>query len=416
MHIPLLKYKTKKQPIAELEDALIYRIPLQSYRSTLQPLVKIGDRILQYQVLAEDVKHHFAAKIHSPVSGKVIAIDENYISLENDFQQQKVLTEIIDSQQLDIERFVQVLKDYGIAGIGGAEFPTDIKYKVEDSNIKSLLINGIECEPYLTSDYAVMRHETEKLLKTIAVLNQIFQPQKIVIGIEKQHKELKKHFEKNFKKHPNLPIKIHLLPNEYPQGGELQFIKSVTNREIPKGSIPTNFGYLVSNVGTILAIYEALFHNIPITERVITISGNAVSTTGNYRVKIGTPVLHILQELNIDAENVDIVLGGPMMGKEVVDLNSPIKKGSGGLLLFKKQQKSIENCIECGYCVDVCPQHLMPMQFVKGYQEDQNLLTDFNLNHCIECGACEYICPSNLPLMQSIVLGKVELQKMMYAK
>ena len=416
MHIPSLKYKTKKQPITELKDASVYRIPLQSYRSTLQSLVKINDQILQYQVLAEDLEHQFAAKIHSPVSGKVIAIDEHYISLENDFQQQKITTEIIEFQQLDLERFVQVLKDFGIAGIGGAEFPTNIKYKVEESKIKLLLINGVECEPYLTSDYAVMRHETEKLLQTIAVLNQIFQPEEIVIGIEKQHKELKKHFEKSFKNHPNLAIRIHLLPNEYPQGGELQFIKSVTNTEIPKGSIPVNFGYLVSNVGTILAIYEALFNGIPTTERVITISGNAVNSIGNYRVKIGTPIRYILEELRIEAEDVDIVLGGPMMGKEVVDLDSPIKKGSGGLLLFKKQQKSIKNCIECGYCVDVCPQHLMPMQFVKGHQEDQNLLIQFNLDHCIECGACEYICPSNLPLMQSIVLGKVELQKMIYAK
>lgn len=414
MHIKSGKHLSKLTEIQTIPDADVFYIPLKSYQTVLSPLVKVGDEVLENQMLAEDDKH-FAAPVHSPVSGKVLSIEEiegtgKCIVIENDFSKRAVSATDQNFSE-DVQDWPELLYNAGISGSGGAQFPTHIKYKTGGKSIETFILNGAECEPYLTADYALMRTQAYVLVKAAVLLNKMFNASKIVIAIERQNKELKSVFKEYIRDYADL-IKIKLLPNTYPQGGELQLIKSVTKKELPKGAIPINYGIVVSNVATVWAAYHALVNKQPLVERIITVAGENKRHIGNFRVKIGTPVGHIKQF--IDAENIlsdmQMVLGGPMMGKRTDFDETPIEKGTGGFLNFKDRSDHKENCIQCGYCVDVCPQRLMPMEFVRyQHQNDIAQLKAHALTDCIECGACEYICPSNLPLLQSIKDGKQAL-------
>ncbi|SFU43167.1 electron transport complex protein RnfC [Pustulibacterium marinum] len=411
MHIPSLKSKTKKTSITTLEASPFLYMPLQAYKTPLKPLVNVGDLVLKNEKIAKS-NGVFAGSLHSPVSGKIIAIETEsefpHIKIENDFLDTCIEINSTSVEHLTEEEILETIKNFGIEGSGGAKFPTHTKYNTQQKNISHFIINGAECEPYLSADYAVMQQETEALLKAIQLVQKVIKAEKITFGIEKQHKELQSHLLKNAKK-LNISIQIKLLPNTYPQGGELQLIKAVTGKELPKGSIPAEHGITVSNVGTLWAIYEAFYNEQPYIERIITISGEKAINRGNFKVAIGTPVSHILEEIGLpwNTENQTVILGGPMMGKAIYQPETPINKGSGGVLILPNPTNKRYNCIQCGYCTDVCPQHLMPMEFAR-YNTEKNIqkLYEFNLNDCIECGACAYICPSDVPLMKSIVEGK----------
>ncbi|MAX82257.1 MAG: electron transport complex subunit RsxC [Crocinitomicaceae bacterium] len=407
MKIPSLKSVTKKLPITELESTDVFYIPLQAYFGTMKPLVAVGQKVQQYLPLAEGKD---GSRIHAPVSGEILElnylINENpHLVLQNDFTN----TTYIDQELESATELTDKIRLAGISGSGGAGFPTHIKYKT--NAIDTLIVNGVECEPYLTADYALMYDEAGEILKAAQASAQYFGAKNIVIGLEKQNKELVKIFESHSELMHGVSFK--LLPNTYPQGGELQLIKAVIGKEIPKGSIPADEGVVVSNVATLLAVYKALELNQPNIDRVVTVSGEAAKHYGNFRVKIGTPIEYVLKKAGVNAANVDVVLGGPMMGKIVTDLKQPISKTSGGLLSFKKSAVKENNCIQCSYCADACPQHLMPMQFASAkFDHDTQKFIQFNVLDCIECGACQYICPSNVPLMQSISEGKSLLKSL----
>lgn len=422
MHIFSMKGKTKQMAIKPVPDAEVYYVPLlQHIGAPAQACVAVGDRVEQYQLIGQSA-NGLSANIHTPVSGVVQAIENKVMAdgsqvpmvvIANDFESRTTAHESVNVDNLSPDAIVDIIRDKGIVGEGGAQFPTAVKYALDGAKIDTFIINGTECEPYLSADYALMNERTEQLFNGIYLINKILKAEDVVISIEKQNKELQTVFEPflNQQKYNNIRIKV--LPNEYPQGGELQLIKSVTGIELPRNKRPREVGVIVSNVGTVYAVHEAVANNKPLTSRIITISGKAQGKEGNYEVKIGTPISHILQSLNLSDENKTLVLGGPMMGKHITDFSAPIVKGSSGVLFFEQAEVKRSNCISCGYCVDVCPMHLMPMKFEEIYRKKRyGSLTKYGIAACIECAACEYICPSNVPLIESIKEGKIKLKQM----
>lgn len=412
MQIRSLKHKTKDTPIATLASPPELYLPLYGYKGIMELLVQPGQLVHKYQPLAGS-QGVFATRVHAPVSGIAEGLvhinGQPHLKLVNDFKDTELQLPVLNPDELSKNETLTLLKEYGIEGSGGARLPAHLKYDT-DAPIDTLIINGAECEPYLSADYALLKNELPALLKAILLLRKLTGAKRVVLAIEKQHKGLKKLLA------PQLSaegIELKLLPNEYPQGGELQLIKSVTGKELPKGTLPAAYGIVVSNVGTLWAIHKALYSNRPYTERIITISGEKARHLGNYSVMIGTPVSFIMQELGMapGTENQTLILGGPMMGKAVNDLRSPVNKGTGGLLILPHTRLNPDNCIQCGYCADACPQRLMPMEFVRPEaQADKERLLQLNLNDCIACGACAYVCPGDVPLMKNIFAGKETLR------
>ncbi len=407
--IPSLKRKTKHFSIENIIDPNDFYLSLSVYHGEMEPLVVVGQKVLQYECLAES-KQMFATKIHAPVSGTIKGIvdiaGKLHIHLENDFENKSIERNVIDTENISLAEFSKLLEHFGIEGAGGSRFPTALKYRIQVGSIETLIFNGVECEPYLSADAVLMKEKTEELIKTAHLLQNLLQSKRTIFVLEKQNKDIANQIKQMARKY-DVTIDICLVPDTYPQGSELQVIKAVTGMELKKGEIPASKGILVNNVGTIWAIHQAIFQGKPYTERIVTVSGNKSERQGNYWVKIGTSVTHLLNQTqrNVDTSEHLIILGGAMMGKEMDKNTAFISKGSGGVLLLKKQNATFQNCIKCGECVDVCPQRLMPFEFVRN-DDNVDILKEFNLQSCVECGACAYTCPSHIPLMESIFNGK----------
>lgn len=424
MHIFSKKNKTKKMGIERIPDAPFYYVSLQQHiGSAAEPVVEIGAAIRKYQLIGKR-SNGLSANLHSPVSGIVQDIKEHLsadgryvpmIVIRNDYHEDQINYDPIDYYKCSPEELVHAIEEFGVVGEGGAQFPTAVKYKLEGHKIHTFIVNGTECEPYLTADYALMAQRTEELFEGILIANRILEAQDIVISIEKQNKELREIFAPFLNRAEYKNIRVVVLPNEYPQGGELQLIKSITGTELPRNSRPRDIGIIVSNVATIFSIHRAIVRRKPLISRFITISGENSKVFGNFKTKIGTPINHILSSLDLlpNLNEDQLVLGGPMMGKNIADLSVPIEKGSSGILFFKKEKVERHNCISCGYCSDVCPMRLMPMKFEEYFRQGKYMsLEKYRISNCIECAACEYICPSNVPLISSIKEGKIKLKEL----
>lgn len=412
--IPSLKKKTKQSAIEKIQDATLFYLPLDGYSGTLQALVAIGEKVRKYQLIAAS-EGLFATKVHAPVSGTITGFLElngkAMIELENDYLETEMPVTPVDIATLTLANFQQILSDCGIQGAGGALFPTHQKYNITHGAIDTLIFNGVECEPYLSADFILLKEKALELLKASQIIQKTLGAQRVVFAIEKQNIALKKIL-LNQATILHHTIEVKIVSDTYPQGGELQLIRAVTKKEIGKGSLPSEHGILVSNVGTLWAIYKALFEGKPYTERIVTVSGHSGTQTGNYLVKHGTPIAHLIKETgNVwHTETQWAILGGAMMGKPIQSQQTPIHKGAAGVLLLTKYKVNQNNCIKCGWCVDVCPQRLMPLELVRQNQLDnQKALVDLNLQDCIECGACAYVCPSEVALMENIFEGKTKM-------
>lgn len=420
LHILSMKNETKSMKIRPIADAEIFRVPLsQHIGSPAVPVVKPGDHVKQYQLIGQGGKG-CSANIHAPVSGSVIGIEDltlpgnqkvQAVILKNDFKNEEVEA---SSETVSHDSVADILREKGIVGEGGAQFPTALKYAPDErGQLQTLIVNGTECEPYLSADYALMNERTEEILKGAEILRSFMQIKEVVIVIENQNKELIDKFEPFLQRKEYGCYRIQLLPDAYPQGGELQVIKSVTGIEIPRGQLPKTAGVVVNNAGTVYSVYQAVEKHKPLVSRIITVSGEEAGTVGNFEVKIGTPVSHVLKELGISPEGKNVILGGPMMGKYVSDTDVPVIKGSSGILLLKERDRQHGHCISCGYCVEACPMHLMPMKFEESVRKGRyKQLADYGLNNCIECAACEYVCPANVALIESIKNGKMKLKQL----
>jgi len=311
---------------------------------------------------------------------------------------------------LDGKEIIQKIQDAGIVGLGGATFPTHVKL-VPPKGMKAdvLLINGVECEPYLTSDHRLMLEKADEILVGTQLLMKALNVEKAIVGIENNKPDaiqLLTEKSKNYK-----GISVVALKVKYPQGGEKQLIKAVTGKEVPSGGLPIAVGKVVSNVGTAFAVYEAIQKNKPLFERIVTITGKGVEKPSNFRVRIGTATSELLEAAGGLPENTGkIISGGPMMGRAIASVDVPVTKGTSGILLMQEEEatrKEYIDCIRCSRCVSVCPMGLEPyLLMTLGQKQIFDRAESNHVMDCIECGSCSYTCPSNRPLLDYIRYGK----------
>jgi electron transport complex protein RnfC len=374
-----------------------------------------------------------SSNIHSPVAGTVTKLDKIIDSsgykkqcivirtdVKNEANFQEMEYPLKSKIELEPKEILQRISDYGIVGLGGATFPSHVKLMVkEDKKLDYLLINGVECEPYLTADHRLMLEKTEEIIVGIKILLFALHIDKAVIGIENNKKDAVEIFKKLTKDIPE--ITVASLQVKYPQGGEKQLVRAILKREVPKNGLPIDVGVIVHNVGTIFAIYQAIQYNKPLIERVVTVTGKKLENPSNFWVKIGTPITDLVNEVGGLPEGTrKLVNGGPMMGKAIKNTDVPVTKGTSGILVISEEEASRgkqENCIRCGDCVTVCPMGLEPHLLMnlteKGMYEKasyEDIMT------CIECGSCSYVCPSYRPLLDYIRYGKNIVKKLQTTK
>ena len=391
-------------------------------------IVERKEKVKKGQIIAKS-GGFVSSNIHTPVAGTVTKLDMIVDSSgykkqcivirtdqkdESNFEREELelITEISQSPK----EIIQHVSDFGIVGLGGATFPSHVKLNIkEDKKIDCLLINGVECEPYLTADHRLMLEKADEIIVGIQILMHALHIEKAIIGIENNKKDAVKLLAKACKHDKR--IKVAALKVKYPQGSEKQLIKAILKREVPKNGLPMDVGVIVHNVGTIYAIYLAIQHNLPLTERVVTVTGKNIKDASNFWVKIGTPIKDLIEEVGGLPESTrKIVNGGPMMGKAIKNTDVPITKGTSGILVISKDEASrqeAKNCIRCGECVFVCPMGLEPHLLMnlseKGMYEKAS---DEDISTCIECGSCSYVCPSHRPLLDYIRFGKSIVKKL----
>lgn len=405
-------------------------IPLsQHIGAPATAVVDKGDKVKVGQLIGT-ASAFVSANVHSSVSGTVTAIDavadgggvrrpSVTIMVEGD-----EWAEDIDRTQslrqecaLTPEEIAKKIAAAGIVGMGGATFPTQVKLSIPaGKKAEYLIINGVECEPYLTSDHRVMLERGEELLAGVRILARVLGVERSYIGIENNKPDAIEHLRKlgaGYQGVEIVPLKV-----QYPQGGEKQLIDAVTGREVPSGGLPIDVGCVVQNVGTALAVYEAVQKNKPLIERVVTVTGKSMSRPMNLLVRIGTPVQALIDFCGgMPGDTGKVVNGGPMMGRAIANLESAVTKGTSGILLMSEREarrKEAGACIKCAKCVGVCPMGLEPYMLYK--LGSRNMLAEmegYYATDCIECGSCSYTCPAALPLLDYIRLGKAEVMKIM---
>ncbi len=398
-------------------------IPLgQHLGAPATPVVKKGDTVKVGQLIAK-ASGFISANIHASVSGKVFKIDE--VLDASGYKRPAIIIktsgdewdESIDrSPELDTEiklspkEIVDKINAMGIVGLGGATFPSFVKLMVPNGKkIEYLVINGVECEPYLTADHRVMLERSEEVLMGIRILMKALQVKKAVIGIENNKPDAIQKLtdlSANDEGISVIPLKV-----QYPQGGEKQLIQAITGREVPSGKLPLEVGCVVNNVGTALAVYEAVQKNKPLVERVVTVTGKTVGKPSNILTRIGTPINTLLEACDCDLESTGkLINGGPMMGKAILNTDIPVVKGTSGILLMNKKESSRNkesHCIRCAKCVSVCPMGLEPVLLSKASKLQMfDKVEQERVMDCIECGSCAYTCPANIPLLDFIRFGK----------
>lgn len=419
-----------REPLREgpLPDRVI--IPFSQHTGAPnEPLVKKGDYVEEGQVIGTSPSF-ISSPVHSSVFGTVKEIHKEFhpvlgpslsAVIERDKEKEARTYSEAQITDLDSEALIGRIRESGLVGMGGAAFPTHVKLSPpEGKRIDTLIINGAECEPYLTCDHVLMTRKTAEILKGIELIIGILNPDRTFIAVEDNKKASYFAFQnliKTDKRSAIREIKLALLKTKYPQGGEKQLIKAITGREVPPGKLPLDVGCLVQNTGTIFAVYEAVYCNKPLIERIITLSGDCLEKPGNYRVKVGTSLKDIIESCGIkfEKEPAKIIFGGPMMGISQPDIDVPILKGSSGALFFsEKLARDLEEgpCVRCAKCIDVCPMHLSPTNMVKnGKKHLWDAMEELRVADCMECGSCSYICPARIPLVQYIKEGKSALRK-----
>ncbi|NNJ56019.1 MAG: electron transport complex subunit RsxC, partial [Bacteroidia bacterium] len=348
------------------------------------------------------------------ISGKMV--DGIYLEAFPSSSQEVIEGEPVDLNTASPDQILQAIQDAGIVGLGGAAFPTHVKLKIpEGKNCDVLLINGIECEPYLTTDHRVMLEQAFDIFMGIRYLLKATGAKRVIIGIEGNKKDAARHLQELVPS--DLPIEIQVVPVKYPQGSEKMLITSTLGLEVPSGGLPIDVNAVVVNVATTAEIGRLLPHGRGIQERVVTISGPGVIKKGNYLIPIGTPLRFVLDYVGVTNNISEVYMGGPMMGVAVSNLDISIVKGTSGILVFSdnevKQETKIYPCIKCGACVDVCPISLNPSKLgILAKSEEYNTMAEsYNLMDCFECGSCSYVCPSNIPLVQYFRLSKSHVRK-----
>ena len=387
-----------------------------------KPLVKKNDMVTVGQKIGETTG--LGVPVHASVSGKVLAVEPRphpggspvmSVVIENDFQD-TLCPEIAapaDVSALTGEELTKLIHDAGIAGMGGATFPTDVKISSGLGKLDTIIVNAAECEPYITSDDRLLRETPDRVIEGLRLLLRIFGLEKGYIGIEANKPEAIAVLKEKCPAGSNIEIRV--LKTRYPQGAEKQLIQSITGRQVPPGGLPAAVGCGVFNASTCAAIYDAVYAGMPLVRRAVTVTGSAIKTPKNFLVPIGTPYTDLIAAADgFQTEPYKVLTGGPMMGLAQFDLSVPVIKGTNAITCFSQkdnQEVKVPHCIRCGRCVSVCPMHLMPLYLYQAERKDDiDALNSRNISDCIECGSCAYICPARIPLVQSFKNAKVKVR------
>ncbi len=397
-------------------------IPLsQHIGAPAEVCVEVGAQVGKGQVIG-NAKGFVSVPIHASTSGEVVAIEPRphpsgrsllSVVIKPDGEDAWVdgLPEG-DPESLTADEIKDRLRDAGIVGMGGATFPAHVKLSPPDEKpIDTLIINGVECEPYLTADHRLMLEEPEKVLQGVSILKKVLGVDNIYIGIEANKPDA---IELMTEKCAGTGFEVVPLEVKYPQGAEKQLILAITGREVPSGGLPMEVGVVVQNVGTAAAVADAIISGIPLIERNCTVTGSGVTEQKNLRIKVGTPLQHLVDYCGgLNGEPAKLIMGGPMMGMAQLSLDVPATRGTSGLLIFREDDVALAEegpCIRCARCVRACPAKLLPTTIAAYTRLDMfDEADEYNALDCIECGCCSFSCPSYIPLVQSLRHAKAAI-------
>lgn len=422
VHVPDHKEPTHALPIVEAAAPSLVYIPMSMHiGAPAKPLVAVGDYVKMGQKIGE-AGGFVSAPIHASVSGTVKAIQQmpvpngryaDAIVIENDFQDQwETPPAPVPQAELDAmsgPELTQRVQEMGIVGMGGATFPTHVKYAPSKDGKQAdvVILNGIECEPYVTADHRVMLEQAERVVAGLGYLMRMSNCPRGVIAIEANKPDAFEAISKLVAGRQGM--EAVLCKEKYPEGSEKQLIQAITGREVPPGGLPLDVGVIVSNVSTAAAVADALEQGIPLIRRVVTVSGDAVTRPANYLVRIGTLYSDLVEQCGgTNGPVTKIISGGPMMGFSVYTDQIPVLKGTSGILLFHQASQHTEGpCVRCGRCVTACPMRLEPTSMMKAVKlRNWDKAKALDITSCMECGSCTFVCPSTIPLVQYFRLGK----------
>ncbi len=403
-------------PIEPLSPKTVSIAMSQHIGRPCTPLVKIGDRVTVGQKIGDG--EGLCVPVHASVSGKVVAVEARptpsgtegmCVVIENDGEN-TLCPDLRKRESIDGltgEELTAIIREAGITGMGGAGFPTNVKISSGLGKVDTVIVNGAECEPYITSDDRLMRESPERIAGGIRIIQKILEPKRTAVGVENNKPEAIASMRKA------LPEDVELLALRvrYPQGAEKQLIQTVTGRRVPPGGLPAAVGCAVFNVATCAAIYDAVFEGMPLVRRAVTVTGKAIARPGNFLAPIGTLYADLIEAAGgFRCEPYKILCGGPMMGIAQHSLACGTIKGNNALTCFSQEDNHevrTPHCIRCGKCIDACPMRLMPLQMHRACQrEDLDALNRLNVMDCIECGSCAYTCPAGIHLVQSFRTAK----------
>ncbi len=425
IHPPENKHQSLTGPIRDAGLPAQLVVPLAQHIGVAStPTVAVGERVLTGQVIAE-ANGFVSVPQHAPSSGTVSAIEERPIPHPSGYRAPCIVIDcdgqdewtshsgLADYRDTEVSGLLHMIRDAGIAGMGGAGFPSAVKLQGKPgARIDTLIINGTECEPYITADDALMRERAAEIVSGTGILRHIIQPQRTLIGVEDNKPEGIAALRAAA---GDGGIEVVEFPTKYPSGGEKQLIELLTGRQVPSGGLPADIGVICQNLGTVAAIHAAILHGRPLISRITTVTGQAVRHPGNFEVRLGTPMSHLLEIAGYDAaQNNRLIMGGPMMGFTLADPQVPVVKTTNCLLAPTEAElptpPPAQACIRCGLCAEACPASLLPQQlfwFSRGKEYEK--LEQHNLFDCIECGACSWVCPSHIPLVQYYRASKSDI-------
>ena len=426
LHPPEMKELAESSPIRKVEIPNTLTVPLvQHIGAPCKPTVEVGQQVKEGQIIGE-TQAFVTAPVHAPVSGKVkkienalhpLGIKAPAVILELGEGEEKEYMEPLgdDPDTLDPKQMLEAVQQAGIVGMGGATFPAHVKFAPpKDKIINTFILNGCECEPYLTADYRLMLERGEDVLLGTRMISKILGVKRTIVGIEENKPEA---IENLRKLAGNSGVEVQVAQTKYPQGAEKMLIKALLDHEVPSGGLPMDVGVVVSNVGTAVAVCEAVRDGKPLIDRVVTVTGDGVKNPGNFLARIGTSVQSLVDQAGGTVGTVGkLIMGGPMMGLAQSSFDIPVIKGTSGILIMQEQKEMHQNhlpCIKCSFCVQACPVYLIPSRLsIIAEAQNWKKAEEYGVNDCIECGCCSYVCPSKRPIVQFIKTTKMKLRQL----